>query len=221
MDYTLETLKGILRKRLQDEEFDGDTLTLFINQAQDEILGEDKYPFMQRIDTYDAQPAGQLSLPFAYAGTFQIYASKGENEPQQELHYISPEEFFNQPKRHSYAWTKYADTIFYRLYKGDQTDDCPFDCSGYKIVHLYLINPKPLSADTDKSIIPAQYIEALILGALYRAEQLRDNFDFAQIYQNQQDQILTNMKLRYGPGNLSALNRAKVPFFGGYADDRD
>ena len=117
------------------------------------------------------------------------------------------------------VWTTYGNTIFYRLYKTED-GSCPFNCDGFKITHLYLIEPKPLVDDKDKSPIPDQYIEALILGALYRAEQQRDNFDYAQIYQNQQDQILTNMKLRYGPGNLGVANRAKLPYFGGYANDR-
>lgn len=217
MDYTLETLKGILRKRLQDEEFDEETLTMFINQAQDEILGEDKYPFMQRIDEYIAEPRGEINLPLGYAGTFHIFA-KRPKQPRQELHYISPEDFFNNTKSKIMTYTTYANTLFYNLYKGGPDGD-PFD--DFKIMHLYLENPLPLVKDTDRSIIPPQYIETLILGALYRAEQLRDNFDYAQIYQNQQDQLLTNMKLRFGPGNLSAGNRAKLPYFGGYADDRD
>lgn len=219
MDYTLGTLKGILKKRLQDEEFDEDALTLFLNQAQSEILGEDKYPFMQKIDRYQALPEGELSLPFAYAGTFHIFANK-DGEPRQELHYISPEEFFNNTQAHTMVWTKYGDSIFYRLYISTEKNKCPFSFDGFEILHLYLIEPKPLAKDTDKSPIPAQYIEALVLGALSRCEQLRDNFDYAQIYRNQQDQILTNMKLRYGPGNLSADNRAKLPYFGGYADER-
>ena len=216
MDYTLETLISILRKRLQDENFDKDTLTIFINQAQEEILGEDKYPFMQRIDEYIAEPRGEISLPPAYAGTFYIYAKKPK-QPRQELNFVSPEEFFNNTQIRMMTYTTFANTLFYNIYKS--SDEC--DCDGFKIMHLYLENPRPLTADKDRSIIPPQYIEALILGALYRAEQLRDNFDYAQIYQNQQDQILTNMKQRLGPGNLSAGNRAKLPYFGGYADDRD
>lgn len=214
MDYTLNDLRGILKKKLQDEEFDDDTLTLFLNQAQSEILGEDNYPFMQKVDTYIAMPEGEISLPFAYAGTFKIYANK-KGEPRQEVHYISPEEFFNHTDAKSMVWTTYGDTIFYRLY-----DMTAKGLDGFKITHLYLIQPKPLVKDTDKSPIPAQYIEALILGALARAEQLRDNFDYAQIYKNQQYEILVNMKLRYGPGNLTAENRAKLPYFGGYADER-
>ena len=216
MDYTLETLKNILRKRLQDEEFDGDVLTTFLNQSLNEILGEDKYPFMQRIDKYTADAKGEISLPPFYGGTFYIYAQK-PSQQRQEIKFISPELFLNETERHTMVYTVFANTLYYKLYP---TKENPNVFDGFEITHLYLENPLPLSKDTDRTPIPPQYIEALILGALYRAEQLRDNFDYAQIYQNQQDQILTNMKLRYGPGNLTAQNRARIPFYGGYANDR-
>jgi hypothetical protein len=212
MNYTLETLIGILRKRLQDEEFDGDTLTIFLNESLNEILGEDKYPFMQRIDHYTADAKGEILLPPGYAGTFYIYAHK-EKEPRQKLEYVAPEEYFENTKRHTFVYTVFANTLFYRL-RNDPDD------TGFEVTHLYLANPLPLVKPTDKTPIPPQYIEALILGAMARAEEIRDNFDFAQIYRNQQDQILTNMKLRYGPGNLTAENRAKLPYFGGSYDGR-
>ena len=211
-NYTLENLIKILRKRLQDEEFDSETLRIFLNESLNEILGEDKYPFMQRIDTYSAEEKGEISIPFGYGGTFYIYAKKAK-EPRQDLKYIAPEEFFENTKRHSFVYTTFANTIFYRLHK-DTKDE------GFEITHLYLANPLPLIKPTDITPIPPQYIEALILGAMSRAEEIRDNFDFAQIYRNQQDQILTNMKLRFGPGNLTAKNRAKLPYFGGSYDAR-
>lgn len=212
MNYTLENLIKILRKRLQDEEFDSETLTIFLNDSLNEILGEDKYPFMQQIDKYTADEQGEISLPFGYGGTFYLYAKK-EKEPRQEVKYISPEEYFENTKRHSFVYTVFANTLFYRLHK-DTTGD------GFEITHLYLMNPLPLIKPTDHTPIPPQYIEALVLGALSRAEEIRDNFDFAQIYRNQQDQILTNMKLRFGPGNLTAENRARLPYFGGYNNGR-
>ena len=212
MDYTLENLIGILRKRLQDEEFDAETLRIFLNESLNEILGEDKYPFMQRIDHYTADEKGEISLPLGYAGTFYIYAKK-EHEPREKLKYISPEEYFENTKRHTFVYTIFANTIFYRL-RNDPDD------TGFDITHLYLANPLPLVKDTDITPIPPQYIEALVLGAMVRAEEIRDNFDFAQIYRNEQDQILTNMKVRYSTGNLTAESRAKLPYFGGYADGR-
>lgn len=211
-NYTLETLINILRKRLQDEEFDGDTLTIFLNDAQNEILGDGKYPFMQRIDTYEADFEGAIDLLPCYAGTFFIYANK-EDQPRQELKYISPEEFFKNTEAHTFVYTTFANQLHYRIAHDD-------DNTGYTITHLYMAKPMRLVKNTDKTIIPNEYVEALVLGALARAEEIRDNFDFAQIYRNQQDQLLTNMKLRYGPGNLSFKNRAKLPYFGGNADGR-
>ena len=211
-NYTLETLISILRKRLQDEEFDGDTLTIFLNESLNEILGEDKYPFMQRIDKYTGDEHGEVPLPPFYAGTFYLYAKK-DKEPRQEVKYISPEDYFENTKAHSFVYTLFANTLFYRLREDS-------DNTGFDVTHLYLTNPLPLVKSTDITPIPPQYIEALVLGAMARAEEIRDNFDFAQIYRNQQDQILTNMKLRYGPGNLTVQNRARLPYFGGYADER-
>lgn len=220
MDYTLENLINILRKRLQDEEYDGELLTHFLNDALNEILGEDKYPFMERMDDYTATPEGEISLPIGYSQTFFIFASK-KGQPRTELHYIAPEEFFDKTHNHEMVWTKFANTIFYKLrLNKDSKSDCPYCYEGWNILHLYLANPIPLKKDTDRTPIPPQYIEALVLGALARAEEVRDNFDYSQLYRNQQDQILTNMRLRYGPGNLTAKNRAKLPFYGGYADGR-
>ena len=214
MDYTLETLKNILRKRLQDEDFNGDILTHFINESQNEILGEDKYPFMQRIDQSMVGVEGDTLLPPFYAGTFYMYIQKGD-QPRQKMEYMPPEEFFENTEAHTMVYTIFANKLFYRTYASTDGE------GDFTLTHLYLINPMPLVKDTDKTPIPSEYIEALLLGALARAEQIRDNFDFAQIYENKQDQILTNMKLRYGTGNLTAENRAKLPSFGGYADGRD
>ena len=163
---------------------------------------------MQRIDKYWADAKGEISLPMLYGGTFYIYAKK-EKQPREELKYIPIEEYFTNTKMHTFVYTVFANTLFYRL-RNDPDD------TGFEITHLYLENPLPLVKDTDRTPIPPQYIEALVLGALARAEEMRDNFDFAQIYRNEQDQILTNMKLRYGPGNLTAKNCAKLPYFGGY-----
>ena len=210
MDYTLDSLKDIIRRRIQDEDFDDDTITHFLNDSLNEILGEDKYPFMQHIDEYEADSHGEISLPPAYGGTFYIYAKK-EKEPRQELKYIEPEIFFSHTKQHTMCYTVFANTLFYRIFKDPEN-------STFTITHLYLANPRPLVKNTDIPPIPPQYMEALVLGAMARIEEIRDNFDFSQIYRNQQEQILTNMKNRLGPGNLTAKNRAVLPFVGGYYD---
>lgn len=210
MDYTLDNLISILRNRLQDQEFDSTLLTTFLNESMNEILGEDKYPFMQRIDKYTAESFGSLSLPPEYAGTFYIYATQ-KKQPREEVKYLPPEIYFDDTKKHTFSYTVFANTLFYRLREDPEE-------IGFDVTHLYLANPRPLVNLTDRPPIPPQYMEALILGAMVRAEQIRDNFDFAQIYENKQDQILTNMKVRYSTGNLTAENRARLPLNGGKYD---
>lgn len=214
MNYTLDKLISVLRKRLQDDEFSKELLTQFLNDSQNEILGEDKYPFMQRIDTYIAEKGGTIDLPLGYASTFFLFANK-DGQPRFKLKYISPQDFFFNTDAHTLCWTKFANKIFYRIYEDKESNE-----PGFTITHLYLIEPKPMVEDDDMPMIPSQYVEALILGALSRAEETRDNFDYAIIYQNKQDVLLTNMKLRYGPNNVTASNTARLPFYGGSNYDR-
>lgn len=215
MDYQLESLIEMLRKRLQDEDYDEDSLITFLNQSQSEILGEDSYPFMERIDEYRDIQAGEIDLPLGYGGTFNIFINK-KGQPREQLRYIAPSEFFNHTATHNLVWTKYANKIFYRVH--GKVNSC--DKERYDITHLYLANPMPMKNSTDKASVPYEFIEALILGALARAERQRDNFDYAQVYENRQDALLTNLKMRYGVGSLSFDSRAKLPFYGGRNDAR-
>ena len=81
----------------------------------------------------------------------------------------------------------------------------------YEVTLYYLAKPLPLSESTDIPVIPYEFGEILVMGALARAERLRDNFDYAAIYENKYDELVTNMKLRYCPRQLTGENRAKLP----------
>jgi len=210
MEYTLKKLVSILKDRLQDEDYSEESLKTFLNQAQNEILGEDKYPFMQRIDEYTDIQAGEVSLPLGYGGTIALYAKRKDGE-RFTLRYIAPDDYFNRTGALHDVWTSFANTLFFQIDAKDTERE------HYKITHLYIANPRPMLEDDDCTAIPPQYVEALLLLALARAEQRRDNFDYAQIYENKADMLLTNMKLRYGGGNLSADNTSTLPFhMGGF-----
>lgn len=211
MDYTLANLVKALKSRLQDDEYDVDDLKRFLNESQFEILGDDKYSFLEKIDNVDANSAGELDLPYDYQSTLYVFARKEKHDPREQLAYISPSEFFDQTRNRDFTYTVYGNTLFYKLPKKYNNDgEC--DCCGWHVMHLYLAKPKIMKKDGDKPIIPYEYQEALLLGALARAEQRRDNFDYAQIYFNKQNDLLVNMKLRYGPGQQSFENCSRLPF---------
>lgn len=184
----------MLRNRLKDEEFDSDILTDFINESQFEILGEDKYKFLQKIDCFAADKSCQAQLPFDYQATAYLFVDN--NGGRSEVKYVSADTFFKNNEDQTY--TTYGDKLFYKV-----KDNA-------RITHLYLAKPQKMVRNTDKAVIPYEYNEVLLLGALARAEEYRDNFDYAQLYRNQQDNLLTNMKLRYGPGQISMENVAKL-----------
>ena len=108
-------------------------------------------------------------------------------------------------------WTTcFGGKVVFKLPEPDKEADGDFT-SNYTMRMYYLAKPKPLVKMTDKFIFPAEYGEILVLGALARAERLRDNFDYAAIYMNDFYDQITNMKQRLSARQLDAGNRAKLP----------
>lgn len=214
MAYTLENLVQTLRRRLKDQEFDADSLTEYLNAAQNEILGECKFPFMEHLDVYDAEPKGIVDLPFDYQATIELLA-KDDKKFTSKMEYLPAQDFLATDREKRYfVWTVIGREIHYILPK-DTDEECRF----WTLKHLYLGRPRQMRKNTDKATIPDDFIEALVLGALARAEQERDNFDYAQFYKNQQEDLVTSMKLRYGPKNQNMDNRARLAWrqYGGGA----
>ena len=209
MNYTLADLIAIIKRRLKDEDFDEDLLKDFINQTQNDILGGNKYKFLERVDgPFEIAESGELSLPPGYQTTVQIFAkdASGFSRP---LEYLPIDDFLKDTAKF-WCYAVYGPNILYRLPAPnvDQNDEAQL----YRCFHLYLAKPLPMVKDTDRPIIPAEFIEAIIFGAMSRAEQSRDNFDYAQIYENKMDDIIVNMNLRYGPRQTSAENRSRLPY---------
>ena len=126
------------------------------------------------------------------------------------LKYMPAQDFLAMDKKSgvkNYYYTVFSGQILYNLPEiGDNEDD-----DYYEVTLYYLAKPLPLSESTDIPVIPYEFGEILVMGALARAERLRDNFDYAAIYENKYDELVTNMKLRYCPRQLTGENRAKLP----------
>lgn len=207
MTSTLENLIAILRRRLKDQEFDEDSCKEYINDSQNEILMDTKWPFLERIDVYDTTPDGIISLPFDWEQTINLFAKS--DHFTRPLRYVKAEDFFadgHAPRFNVYC--VFGRELYYRLPERTEEDNDYNEL--YRIKHLYMAKPRKLKKASDKPILPDEFEEALVLGALSRAERERDNFDYAQIYKNQQDELLTNLKLRYGTGQLNMANRSSL-----------
>lgn len=213
-NYTFGNLVRRVKTRLNDEEFSDNIIKDFINEAQFEILGEEKHTFLEKVDEIDVSSSEtELDLPRDYQSTFMIFAVDKDGNKRQ-LDYMPYEDFFGSKTPNKY--TTFGNKVLYKLTDNSESRNCWKD--NLTIQHLYLAKPTEMVEDDDEPILPYEYSEALIYLALSRAERLRDNFDYAQIYENKAEVLITNLKTRYGMRQMKLKNRAKLPLNLKYGD---
>ena len=214
-DYNLLNLINRIAAKLNDQEFNRDQIKQFINDAYFEVIGEDKYPFMERVDTDMAGGSDFLMLPSDYQSTLAVTATRKDGT-RSPLRYISPREYLELDKfnRPTFVYTIAGNELMVNVPVGQATatPEGTFYINNIAVKHYYLARPHPLEKDSDVPKIPYEFSEIIVLGALSRAEQRRDNFDFAHIYNNQQQQLIENMKIRYGQRQQSFGSRATLPY---------
>ena len=213
-NYNLNGLTERIKARLKDAEYSDTDIAQFLNDAYFEILGDTAYQFLEKAYRASTQDGGPLLLPPDYQTLIHFTAKKdGTKFP---LRYIPSRQFFDTGKNASvknYTYTIFGNELYYSLPDIENELDENGEEKFYDLDLFYLAKPKPMVNPTDKPVIPYEYGEALILLALSRAEQLRDNFDYAQIYENKKEELITNMKERYCPRQQEGANRAKLPVF--------
>lgn len=213
-NYNLSGLTDRIKARLKDAQYSDTDIQQFINDAYFDILGDTAYQFLEKAYRAATQDGGPMLLPPDYQTLIHLTATKDHNK--HALRYIPSRQFFDTGKDASvknYTYTIFGNQLYYSLPDIEGELDEEGDEKFYTLDLYYLARPKMLVQPTDKPVIPYEYGEALLLGALARAEQLRDNFDYAQIYENKKEELITNMKERYCPRQQEGENRAKLPVF--------
>ena len=213
-NYNLSGLTDRIKARLKDAQYSDTDIQQFINDAYFDILGDTAYQFLEKAYRASTQDGGPMFLPPDYQTLIHLTATKDHNK--HALRYIPSRQFFDTGKNASvknYTYTIFGNQLYYSLPDIEGELDEEGDEKFYTLDLYYLARPKMLVQPADKPVIPYEYGEALLLGALARAEQLRDNFDYAQIYENKKEELITNMKERYCPRQQEGENRAKLPVF--------
>ena len=211
-NYNLGGLIARIKTKLDDQEFPDETITQFLNDAYFDVLGDEEYQFLEKIYKASTQGSDILPLPSNFQSIFTLVA-KGEHGLL-PLEYMPKEDFFALAKddsRKNYKYTIFGNQLFYGLPNIENDKTPNGDDKFYELSLYYLAKPRAMVSETDKPLIPAEFGEILVLGALARCEQRRDNFDYAGIYEAKMDELVTNMKLRYCPRQLTNANRAKLP----------
>lgn len=207
-DYNLGNLVSEIKDELQDESYTDGRIIRYINQTYFEVFGELPYNFFEKLYKYETIDSGELQLPNDFQSVIRLVVEK--EKMKMPLKYMAPREYFAAKKGMKiYRYTQIGSSIQFCLPK-------EFECDGddetpdqfYTVKLYYEAKPVKLENDTDVPLIPSEYGEIFILGALVRAERRRGNYDFAQIFDNHKNELITNMAMRYGPRQLEGENRA-------------
>ena len=211
--YDLGSLITRVKDRLKDVDFSDVRLQQFINDTYFEILSDTKYPFLDRVEEFNTNRGGEFPLPRDYQSIYKLVADR-ESETF-VLNSLPPNEYFEHMQDSgflSYKYTIYgSNKLIYSLPKLELLLPEDFDKrKDYRMRLFYLARPKKLD-NKDKPVIPEEFSEILVLGAMTRAEQYRDNFDFAQIYENKMNELVLNMISRYCNRTQGMNSKAKLP----------
>ena len=211
-NYNLNGLISRIKVRLDDEEYPDATITEFLNDALFDALGEAHYQFLEKTYFNTTQQPGVLLLPPDYQSIVTMTAKMDKNV--WPFKYLDYKDFLSMDRENgakNYRFTIFGNNLYYNVPDvSDETDENG-DERFYDLTMYYLAKPLPLVNGADVPIIPYEFGEILVMGALARAERLRDNFDYAAIYENKYDELVTNMKLRYCPRQAGYENRAHLP----------
>ena len=209
-NYNLGGLISRIKNRLNDAEYSDETITQFINDAYFEILGDAEYQFLERVSRQYADGSCFIMLPPNFQTVICLTAKIDGNV--RPLRYVPKSEYFAVDREsgiNNYAFTSFGNQILFTLPNISEDDNNDY----YEMTLYYLAKPCMLTQDTDVPVIPAEFSETIVLNALARAERRRDNFDYAAVYENKCEDLITNMKMRYCPRQLQGDNRAKLPVF--------
>lgn len=191
MAYQLSDLRQRVRGKLKDTSFNQTYVDDALNDAQLEIAGLFPWKHLEKIVsgaltvneyTFEQQDDHQITTRLVL-----VHPTIDTSSFDISKNYLNPDDFFDRfPVPDAYAsgrpyhWTEYGDQIYF---------DKPSDLA-YLLRQYYNRLPVDMTADADVPDFTRDFREALVLGAWYRCEQQRRNFDYSALIERQfQDKI--------------------------------
>ena len=96
-NYNLGGLIARIKTKLDDQEFDTDTIAQFLNDAYFDVVGDEEYQFLEQIYQATTQGSDILPLPRNYQSLFTLTAKNERGVLP--LEYMSKEEFLSALKQ--------------------------------------------------------------------------------------------------------------------------
>lgn len=211
MAYNLLGLRTLVRAKIKDPSYAADTIDGFVNDAVVEIA--DLYPFKQ----FQKAVRGSLTVGES------IYAQQPDHQTTSRLILIDPTtsaetdmtrmykpsseffEIFHAPDLEENGlpgfWTEYGNQIYF---------DRPVD-KAYELRQFYQKIPTELTASEDIPELPRNFREAIVLGASYRAEEERGNYDIAAVLQNRFNDRIGDLIMRFANDTMAGPDTIIFP----------
>jgi hypothetical protein len=219
MAYNLLDLRARVRTKIKDSAYSGTTIDGYINDAILEIA--DLYPwiYFQKVvsgaltigeHTYEQQSDHQTTTKMILihpTNTTTVWDITQYRMPWEEFFTLfpAPDNFDNaQPS----TWTEYGNQIYFSR---------PADLT-YTLRQFYQKIPTELSADDAVPELPANFREVIVLGAAYRCEEERDNYDIAMSIQDRFQSRVSDLIMRFSNDTMTGPDTVVMPM-GRRSDD--
>lgn len=218
MSYQTSDIVTLVQQRVRDPGYSSTEIKQYLNDTQNDVFNEYRLPFMETTQTYtvtigDSDITHGSGLPTNYTQAIDLTNTYAANEnviPYKtttdiDTLYPDPDDTTINTTGPPKYWYFYAETI--KLF--------PVPNKAYTLTLRYYKKPTLLSADASVPDIPSQFQELLVLGAAYRVQQVKDNYDIAAILQNKYDEILQKLVMQtaqnqVGQPHQMAINRFQV-----------
>lgn len=197
----LSDIRGRVRLRLDDSSFESTAIDRAINDYQRELTNKHQFTFMETYqDKTFASSGNTIDLPADCQRLLGLLNRTGSpyyyNFTKRYLDYNEFVEWYPAadllPATPPSKWTLYAGQIRW---------SAPAD-QNYTFRLEYLKSCPLLSNDTDVSVIPDEFSEILVEGALVRLQKRDDNYDLASDEVPYLGLMENQIVERYGRGQM-------------------
>lgn len=213
MAYTTGNLVSRVQTRIRDTGFSSSTILSLLNETQFDIFNEYRFPFMQTQQNYtlvvnDEDITGGNGLPTNYVQALNLtLTTAGRQKNLPFINFSEVEHRYPDPT----DTTAYPTGVPSAAYYANGTINVhPLPDSAYTVTLSYIKKPTELDSDDDVPQIPSEFGEILVLGAAYRALQIKDNYDQAAVLQNKYDEILQKLAVKYNQIQVGTPARMRI-----------
>lgn len=219
MAYNLSELRRRVRRKLKDNSYNSGDIDDFINDSIQEIAEATHWSYLEK------NVVGSLTV------NEYTYEQQDDHDTTEKLiltdptdaskywvltnNYLPHDEFFkrfptpdSQDSTRPFYWTEYGDQLYF---------DRPAD-QAYKLRQFYYRLATDLSSDADVPDFPIKFRETIVLGATYRAEAQRRNFDISAVIENQFRDKLDSLIQKHAIKQLAAPEDLLINDRGHYED---